>query len=261
MVTSEGVSNMTATTATGNGTVTDDGGSVIIERGIVWNTGGNPTTASSKATATGTTGVYTVSITGLTAGTLYHVRAYAINAIGTSYGSEVTFTTLAAATTVVTATGVGSASFSTSAGTITGLTAVAEGSLPTAGKPNLTFPFGFFSFNITGLTPGQSVTLTITLPSAVLTGTQYWKYHASGGWVQIPMATPGNSNIITITLTDGGLGDGDGLANGTIVDPGGPGVPPVPVPGSSSLSIGLMMVGLTILIGLFSLRGVRRPQS
>jgi len=38
--------------------------------------------------------------------------------------------------------------------------------------------------------------------------------------------------VITITLVDGGLGDDDGLANGVIVDPGGPGQPPiVPVGG------------------------------
>lgn len=32
-------------------------------------------------------------------------------------------------------------------------------------------------------------------------------------------------NMLTLTLTDGGLGDDDGAANGTIVDAGGPGNP------------------------------------
>ncbi|MDO8473257.1 MAG: CARDB domain-containing protein, partial [Dehalococcoidia bacterium] len=90
-VTTQEVASIGDTTATGNGTVVSDGGSVITERGIVWNTSGTPTTASSKAIAAGTTGVYNASITGLTAGTVYHVRAYAINAIGTSYGNDVTF--------------------------------------------------------------------------------------------------------------------------------------------------------------------------
>jgi hypothetical protein len=31
-------------------------------------------------------------------------------------------------------------------------------------------------------------------------------------------------NIITLTIRDGGFGDADGVANGTIVDPGGPGI-------------------------------------
>jgi hypothetical protein len=34
-------------------------------------------------------------------------------------------------------------------------------------------------------------------------------------------------NVLTLTLTDGELGDDDGDVNGTIVDDGGPGVPPV----------------------------------
>jgi hypothetical protein len=36
-------------------------------------------------------------------------------------------------------------------------------------------------------------------------------------------------NIIIIQLTDGGIGDDDGVANGVIVDVGGPGVPVSPV--------------------------------
>ena len=75
--------------------------------------------------------------------------------------------------------------------------------------------------------------VTITLPANVPVGTEYWKYHASeGGWIQIPMGSDNGDNIITITLVDGGLGDDDGLANGVIVDQGGPGfvTPPAPVP-------------------------------
>jgi hypothetical protein len=92
-VTTQAVSDVEETTATGNGNVTSDGGSAITERGVCWNTTGTPTTADSKATSAGTTGVYTASIITLTKGELYYVRAYAINAIGTSYGAEVTFLT------------------------------------------------------------------------------------------------------------------------------------------------------------------------
>ncbi len=95
-VTTQAVSAITPTTATGNGNVTSDGGSVITERGTVYNTTTNPDTATgTKDTAAGTTGAYTTSIDTLTKGTLYHVRAYAINAIGTSYGADVSFTTIA----------------------------------------------------------------------------------------------------------------------------------------------------------------------
>jgi len=45
------------------------------------------------------TGSFNTAITGLAASTPYHVRAYATNAAGTSYGSDVSFTTSAADTT------------------------------------------------------------------------------------------------------------------------------------------------------------------
>ena len=91
LVNTAAVTNVGPTSATGNGLVTSDGGSAITERGVCWNTLSNPTTANNKATASGTVGSYSASITGLSDNTLYHVRAYAINAIGTSYGNDVTF--------------------------------------------------------------------------------------------------------------------------------------------------------------------------
>ena len=93
-VSTQAVSDIDITTATGEGTVISDGGATITERGVVWALTSNPTTANSKATKAGTTGSYTADITGLTGGVLYHVRAYAINSEGTSYGSDVSFTTL-----------------------------------------------------------------------------------------------------------------------------------------------------------------------
>jgi phage gp45-like len=95
IVTTQAVTAITETTATGNGNVTSDGGSTVTERGTVISTSANPTTTDTKDTATGTTGAFTTSITGLTKDTTYHVRAYAINSIGTGYGSDVTFTTSA----------------------------------------------------------------------------------------------------------------------------------------------------------------------
>jgi len=130
-------------------------------------------------------------------------------------------------TSVETATGTGTAYFANDAGTLENLAAVDDSTLPTEGKPALVFPHGFFSFDITGLTPcaHQKVNVTITLPSAVPVGTEYWKYHASeGGWIQIPMGSDDGDAVITITLEDGGLGDDDGECNGVIVDSGGPGV-------------------------------------
>jgi hypothetical protein len=69
------------------------------------------------------------------------------------------------------------------------------------------------------------VTITITLPSDMPTGTQYWKC-INGQWVNVTSLLGDNDgdNVLTLTLTDGGLGDADGFTNGTIVDPGGPAI-------------------------------------
>jgi hypothetical protein len=88
-VTTDAISAIAGTTATGGGNVTADGGATVTARGICWSTSQNPTVAN---TTNGTgIGTFTSSITGLTAGTTYYVRAYATNAMGTSYGNEVSF--------------------------------------------------------------------------------------------------------------------------------------------------------------------------
>ncbi|MEN6349508.1 MAG: S-layer homology domain-containing protein [Syntrophomonas sp.] len=95
-VTTQAVSNITQTTATGKGEITALGSPNPVQYGVVWGTSENPTVALTTKTEQGTasaTGEFTSSITGLTAGTTYHVRAYATNSAGTSYGGDVTFTT------------------------------------------------------------------------------------------------------------------------------------------------------------------------
>jgi len=97
-VTTQAVTDITDTTATGNGNVTDDGGDTITERGTCISTSPNPTINETKDTKSGTTGAFTTSIDTLTPGLTYHVRAFATNAIGTGYGSDVNFTTLTSPT-------------------------------------------------------------------------------------------------------------------------------------------------------------------
>ena len=92
-VTTSQVTDVTQTTATGGGNVTNSGGATVTERGICWSTSHNPTTSGSYASSGTGTGSFTVNMTGLTPGTTYYVRAYATNSQGTSYGSEVSFTT------------------------------------------------------------------------------------------------------------------------------------------------------------------------
>ena len=101
-VTTLAVTDITSTTATGNGNITALGVPDPAQHGVVWSTNPAPTTADSK-TMDGTvsaTGTFVSSMIGLTPGTLYYVRAYATNAAGTVYGEEVTFTTLLAPTVI-----------------------------------------------------------------------------------------------------------------------------------------------------------------
>ena len=93
-VTTTTASNVTETSATSGGTVTSDGGANVIVRGVCYGTSQNPTTADSHTSDGSGTGIFTSSLTGLTAGTTYYVRAYATNSAGTAYGNEVSFTTL-----------------------------------------------------------------------------------------------------------------------------------------------------------------------
>jgi hypothetical protein len=91
-VTTNDVSNITQTDASLGGTVKSDGNSVVFSRGVCWGTSLNPTISDNKTSNGSGTGSFTSSITGLTAGTNYHARAYATNSIGTSYGSDINFT-------------------------------------------------------------------------------------------------------------------------------------------------------------------------
>lgn len=107
-VTTTAPTGVTQTTASSGGTIVSNGGSIVTVSGIAWSTTANPTTANTKTTdgwAIG--GPWPDSMTGLTAGTTYHVRAYATNSVGTAYGADVAFTTPVTTYTISTAAGVG----------------------------------------------------------------------------------------------------------------------------------------------------------
>ena len=90
VVTTANVSAVISGAASGGGTISSDGGSAVIARGVCWSTTSNPTVAGAKSTDGTGTGTFTSSLTGLLSGTTYYVRAYATNSVGTSYGAEVT---------------------------------------------------------------------------------------------------------------------------------------------------------------------------
>jgi hypothetical protein len=108
-ITTNAASAVSYTTATSGGNVTTEGGVSVTSRGVCWSTTLNPTVALTTKTVNGSgAGSFTSSITGLTPNTLYHVRAYATNSVGTSYGADITFTTLSTAIPTVTTTAISS---------------------------------------------------------------------------------------------------------------------------------------------------------
>lgn len=97
VITTLEVTGITYSTAVSGGEVTDAGGVTLINRGVCWSTKANPTISDNHTTQDGNTGKFTSDITGLSSATEYFVRAYAKKSVGTSYGSQVKFTTLAKA--------------------------------------------------------------------------------------------------------------------------------------------------------------------
>ena len=86
---------------------------------------------------------------------------------------------------------------------------------------NLFMPYGLFNFTITGLDPGERVTLTVRFPDNVPVGSRWWKVDDAGNWYSIPIGSDDGDNTVTVTLEDGGIGDSDGSINGIITDPSG----------------------------------------
>ena len=86
-------SGITQTTVTSGGTISNDGGATITERGIVYGTSTNPTTSNTKITIGSGTGSFSVNVTSLTPNTTYFIRSFAINSAGTGYGNNITFQT------------------------------------------------------------------------------------------------------------------------------------------------------------------------
>ena len=94
-VTTSSATNISYTSATVGGTVTEDGGATITERGVVYSTTPNPTTSNSKVVGGSGKGSFTCNLSNLQVGVTYYVRAYAANQRGTAYGEEKSFTTKA----------------------------------------------------------------------------------------------------------------------------------------------------------------------
>ncbi len=224
-VTTTSVTNITQTTATSGGNVTSDGGATVTARGVCWNTSSNPTTANNHTTDGSGTGTFVSSLTGLTANTLYYVRAYATNSIGTAYGNELTFTTLpnpvlptvtTTAVTNITQTTASSGGNVTSDG---GATVTVRGvcwntsSGPTTANSHTIDGSGTGTFvsNLTGLNPNTLYYVRAYATNSV--GTAY------GNEVTFTTLTVSMPTVTTATVTN--IGQTTATSGGTVTSDGG----------------------------------------
>jgi uncharacterized protein (TIGR02145 family) len=172
IITTTAASSITQTTATSGGNVTSDGGASVTARGVCWSTTTGPTTALSTKTTDNTgTGIFTSSITALTAGTVYYVKAYATNSVGTGYGNQVSFTTLTIPTVSTTAITIFTSTSATVGGNVTadgGVTVTERGVYwgisqnpeSTGARLQVGGGTGSFSSSLTGLSPNTTYYVT-----------------------------------------------------------------------------------------------------
>lgn len=93
VITDPAFSQITATSATGGGNVTNDGGEPVLCKGLSWNRDPlNPEPNEYVLYGTGT-GPFFSAINGLRANTKYYVRAFGTNSVGPGYGDPVELNT------------------------------------------------------------------------------------------------------------------------------------------------------------------------
>lgn len=85
----------------------------------------------------------------------------------------------------------------------------------------LKFPYGLVSWNVTGLVPGTTISVEITLPDNIPTHAKYWKVNQTSWINATSIMSIIDLNTLTLNITDGGFFDLDGQVNGKISDPGG----------------------------------------
>lgn len=86
--------------------------------------------------------------------------------------------------------------------------------------------YGLVKLNIMVDSPGASSTYTLVLPEPAPEGYKLYKHDENSGWSDFSANSVFNADRtqITVTITDGGTGDSDGVADGMICDPSGLGI-------------------------------------
>ena len=221
------------TTVTLGGTVSTDGGATITERGVVYaltSANADPViggTGVTKATTSGTTGTFTVAVTGLTQGSAYTFKAYATNARGTVYTLLSTFTTVSTNANLSALTlSSGTLSPTFAAGTTSYTASVANGTssitvTPTREQANATIQVRVNAGSYTSVTSGtasgslslnvgsNTIDVLVTAQDGVTTKT----YTSTVTRMAAPTVTsPTKTGITTTGATLGGNVTADGGA-------------------------------------------------
>ena len=209
---------ITNVSARSGGAISSDGGAAILSKGVVWSTFPNPTISNSKTTDSSGVAPFTSQLTGLLGDSVYYVRAYATNATGTGYSSQLSFTATTAVLASITTASVTLITDSTavSGGNVTasgGGTISARGIVwNTSVNPTIALSTkttngtgtGTFSSTLTGLAPG-----TIFYLRAYVTnnkGTAYGNELTFTSLVKLPaVTTKAITGITQSSATSGGI--------------------------------------------------------
>jgi hypothetical protein len=83
--------------------------------------------------------------------------------------------------------------------------------------------YSLISMQIKVNSAGETATGTVDLGTPAPEGYRWYKYSPTNGWTDYSAHAVFNAtrNQVTVTWTDGGIGDDDGVANRVIVDPSG----------------------------------------
>ena len=223
-LTTSAVTDITINSGTTGGLISKDGGAAVTARGVCWATTSSPVISGSHSSDGSGTGSFTSDITGLTPNTLYHVRAYATNKVGTAYGNDVTFTTTPIVLATLTTTEVSSITLTTavSGGNVTadgGGAVTARGVCwATTTAPTITNSLttdgtgsGSFTSNLAALLP--ATTYYIRAYATNSAGTAYGnEISFTTASILVPVLT--TTVVTSITLTSA-------ISGGTITSNGG----------------------------------------
>ena len=222
-LTTTAVSNITVSSVTAGGNISSDGGEEVTARGICWGTTSEPAIAGQHTSDAQGVGSFVSNLTGLTSNTLYHIRAYATNSVGTAYGEDITFTTTQIVVPTLTTTEI---TLITNTTAISGGNVTADGNGPVTAKgicwsttenPTITDSktsdgtgTGSFISNLTALTPG-----TVYHVRAYATNSAGTAYGADVTFTSTPLAVPTLTTDAATSITlNSAVSGGNIISNG-----------------------------------------------